>query len=341
MDDSSKRHVPPLDAVYESLAEEIEGWAKGLGTQTEYFDPVLEEGGRHEWAASLRRSTDWSVRTALSLLSARGGTSQADDLKRRMEALYEAAEGYEQRLDALEDQRRVHVEGLLAQYRKGFGDEDPGGARLGQLCQGPNRLWTLRADGHSPETPEEFAEAIDRVWFDEDGAKRRAQAEVKRQAMDLVEHFQLLAAVEANQADATGNKKAEPPPATEETDSNDEDLDVGLPEQDPFDDRVVNWIGKRLYLGRDTQVSRLFWLLVKRLGAPRSLAEVQLAVDGVETLEDAPKDEFKKAMNRVAKALSKLRRHLRENELDTHVFILKEGPSNYPTYTMFCRFGKY
>ena len=40
--------APSLDAVLESLAEEVEGWAAHLGVAVEYAAPVLGEGGRHE-----------------------------------------------------------------------------------------------------------------------------------------------------------------------------------------------------------------------------------------------------------------------------------------------------
>jgi hypothetical protein len=119
-----------------------------------------------------------------------------------------------------------------------------------------------------------------------------------------------------------------------------EELQFGSPEPDPYDDRVVNWLGKRLYLGRDTQVSRLFWLLAEHLGRPHDLGKVQRAVDGVETTrENDGEKEFKKARQRVRKALSKLNKQLRENGLDTHFMIIRDGPNDWPTYTMIRRFG--
>jgi hypothetical protein len=61
----------------------------------------------------------------------------------------------------------------------------------------------------------------------------------------------------------------------------------------------------------------------------------------METYRDEQGDvAFRKAMNRIAKALSKLRKHLRENDLDDHFVILKEGPAEDPSYTMMARFGK-
>lgn len=115
----------------------------------------------------------------------------------------------------------------------------------------------------------------------------------------------------------------------------------GGPQEDLYDNRVVNWFGKRLYLGpKGSQVRELFMLLAKKPGVPHNLSEVQRAVDGMETYrEEHGEDAFQKAMNRIAKALSKLRKHLRENRLDDHVVILKEGSRDYPNYTLMLRFG--
>lgn len=55
--------------------------------------------------------------------------------------------------------------------------------------------------------------------------------------------------------------------------------------------------------------------------------------------EEHGEDAFQKAMNRIAKALSKLRKHLRENDLDDQVVLLKEGSRDYPNYTLMLRFG--
>lgn len=338
--------IPQLDAVLESLAAEIEGWAAHLGVTVEYADPVLGEGGRHEWAAGLRKQVEWAVRTAGTLLAARGKANLAEDLKRRAEELCAAAEGYEQRLEALEDQRRVHVEGIVARYRQGFGDEDPEALRLMGLCQGCDRVWTLEIEDQTPETPEQFAEAIDRAWFEEDGVKRRAQAEMQRRAGDLAEHVRLLAGLEAGQAGgiADAAEQGQTPqtaPASQREDAQAEDEQFGGPQEDPFDPRVVRWIGKRLYLGPEgSQVRELFMLLARKPGVPHSLFEVQLAVDGTTTMRDTHgEDDFRKSMNRIAKALSKLRKHLRENELDDHVVIIKEGPRDEPSYTLISRFG--
>lgn len=114
-----------------------------------------------------------------------------------------------------------------------------------------------------------------------------------------------------------------------------------MPQVDPYDKRVVNWVGKRLYLGHDTQVSRLFWLLAKPIGVARNLGEVQRAVDQMETDRDERGEaEFQLAMNRLAKAISKLRKQLREHDLDDHVLIVKGGERDWPNYTMVARFGE-
>lgn len=340
---STDRRAAPLDAVYEALADEIEGWASGLGTETAYTDPVLGDCESHDWAESLRRECDWGTRTAASLLTADGRIDQADDLKRRIDGLLVAAKGYEQRLEALADRRRVHIEGLVARYRQQFGEEDPDEHRLWRLCRGIQRVWTLRADDHSPQTPEAFAEAIDWAWFEEDGAKRRARAEVQRQANALIEHLRLLAELEVERS-AAPSSAAQTPPETDRPSSShvdEDDESFGVPEPDPYDSRAVRWVGKRLYLGKEgTQVRELFMLLARRPGVPHPLWEVQRAVDKMDTDRERDGEEaFNRSMNRIAKALSKLRRHLEENGLDDHVMIIKEGPRNNPFYTLISRFG--
>jgi len=343
--ESDQQHqTPTLDAVYEHLADEIAGWADTLGTDTTYTDPVLEESGSNDWAASLQKSCDWALRTAESLLAVRGWSSQAEDLTRRAKALFDAAEGYEQRLDAMEDQCRVRIEGITAQYSQAFGDDDPDAIQLGRLCQGTQRAWTLILDDHPPETPEQFAEAIDRALYEEQGAKGRAKAEMQRLAKELVEHLRLLARIEtgSDTSSSTLPLAGEGDASLKATDPNKPtDEPFGAPEPDPYDSRAVRWLGKRLYLGSEgSQIRNLFMLLAAKPGVPHTLGEVQRAVDGMETCPDEQgKDEFDRSMKRIAKALSKLRKHLRENDLDDHVIIVKEGPRESPSYTLVSRFG--
>lgn len=184
----SKNFIPQLDAVLESVVEDIEGWADSLGIELRYMYAMIEESGQHEWAADLAKQVDWAARTAETLLRARGKADLALDLKQRVDALCAAAEGYEQRLDALEDQCQVHVEGVVARYRQTF-EDDPDAVRLMRLCQGIQRIWTLNSEGYTPKTPEDFAEAIDWTYYEMDGAKRRAQIEVRRQAGELAEYL--------------------------------------------------------------------------------------------------------------------------------------------------------
>ena len=114
--------------------------------------------------------------------------------------------------------------------------------------------------------------------------------------------------------------------------------DAGGPTEDPHDTRKAVWAGKRIYLGNDTQVSRLFWLLAKPVGRAATLAEVQRAVDCMETDRESDPEEVKKAGQRIRKAISELRAALHEAELDAHVVIVKGGSRAAPEYTMVWRF---
>lgn len=113
----------------------------------------------------------------------------------------------------------------------------------------------------------------------------------------------------------------------------------GGPHPDDNDDRVARWLGKRIYLGRDTQVSRLFWLLARPVGRSCRVDEVQRAIDGIETSErvNSSPDEIKAAAMRMRKVMSKLRDRLRGSHLDHHVVILREGGDETPAYTMVMR----
>jgi hypothetical protein len=111
--------------------------------------------------------------------------------------------------------------------------------------------------------------------------------------------------------------------------------------RDEYDARFAWCMGKRIYLGKDSQIGRLFWLLASPVGRARTLAEVQRAVDGFETGRDLESDNdgFKQASQRVRKALSKLRQALRDAEVDAHLLIVRGGSAASPEYTMVLRFG--
>lgn len=108
---------------------------------------------------------------------------------------------------------------------------------------------------------------------------------------------------------------------------------------DEHDPSIACCVGKRIYLGHDTQVSRLFWLLATPPGRARTLGEVQRAVDGVETPRDMDHDEFRKASQRVRKAISKLRKRLIESGADQHLIINRGGTQKEPEWTLLPRFG--
>lgn len=148
----------------------------------------------------------------------------------------------------------------------------------------------------------------------------------------------------------TGNAKdraqaestTETPPADDVLTEADilESTQYGGPIEDEYDDRFAKWMGKRLYLGRDTQASRLFWLLARPLGRARRIDEVQIAVDGMITDDsiDSPPEEIRKAALRVRKAVSKLRARMRDDGFDDHLVIHRDGGNECPEYTMVRRF---
>ena len=111
--------------------------------------------------------------------------------------------------------------------------------------------------------------------------------------------------------------------------------------RDENDPNIAWCIGKRIYLGNDTQDSRLFWLLASPVGRACSLAEVQRAVDLQESsLEVGTEEaEITKSHQRVRKAISKLRAALHESSADDHLLVTRSGSSENPEYTMLARFG--
>ena len=117
-----------------------------------------------------------------------------------------------------------------------------------------------------------------------------------------------------------------------------EEASILCDENDP----CIAWcMGKRIYLGDDTQVSRLFWLLASPIGRARTLAEAQRAVDLQESsLEVGTEEcEIRKLHQRVRKAISKLRAALVEASVDDHLLVTRSGSSEDPEYTMLARFG--
>ena len=198
---SAGQAVPNVAAFLEQLAEELTGWADHLGIGAAYYDSRLEEGGSNDWGRALRDSIERKLlNPVVSALVAGGRTDMARDLRGRFDTIFADAQGYQDRLEALEDQRRVHVEGLTARYRQAF-PEDEHAARLWRLCQGPERVFTLWSeDGNPLDTPEQYAQAIDEAMRDELWGKQKARSEIQRRATDLAEHLKIIAAGMATEA---------------------------------------------------------------------------------------------------------------------------------------------
>jgi hypothetical protein len=69
--------------------------------------------------------------------------------------------------------------------------------------------------------------------------------------------------------------------------------------------------------------------------------DVQRVVDGVETHRDhdATGEEFRKASQRVHKAVANVRKAIRDAEADTHLLIVAGGDRANPEYTTVLRYG--
>lgn len=109
-----------------------------------------------------------------------------------------------------------------------------------------------------------------------------------------------------------------------------------LVEVDRLDPALARVVGHRVYLGHDTQVARLFWLLAQPLGRRRSLVEVQDAIDGMITDPSLgmDADECRRAAQRVRKVLSRLRVQLAEHGADTYLTITRVGGRDDPGFFM-------
>lgn len=124
--------------------------------------------------------------------------------------------------------------------------------------------------------------------------------------------------------------------------------DPTLPQVDKVDDGAVWWFGKRIYLGRDTQVRRLFDLLTERIGSSQPIAKCQRAVDTFETSRGLGQsaDDIAKADQRLRKALSRIKRQLAEHGVDDHVAIIRDRqspklrPGSVPGIAMVFRHGQ-
>ena len=203
--------VPDVAAFLEQLVEELAGWADHVGIEAQYYDLRTEEGGINDWGRALRDSIERKlVNPVVSALIARGRTDLVSDLRARFDALFGDAQGYQDRLEALEDQHRVHVESLTARYRQAF-PEDEHATRLWAPCRGPERTFTLwDEDGNPLDTPEQFAEAIDEAMRDELWGKQKARSDIQRRARDLAEHLKIIAAGVAAETPSPAKASSKP-----------------------------------------------------------------------------------------------------------------------------------
>lgn len=111
----------------------------------------------------------------------------------------------------------------------------------------------------------------------------------------------------------------------------------GFPQHDEADPNVIRWFGKRLYLQRNTQMRRLFYLLAKHPGYWHPVSEIQECVYKIRTDEslDLPADEVKRANQRLRKLVSRLEKRIAEGDLDNHVIIVaKHDKRRGPGYIL-------
>lgn len=116
------------------------------------------------------------------------------------------------------------------------------------------------------------------------------------------------------------------------------DGDTCGPERDEHDDRYALWFGKRLYLGRDTETFRLFWLMASPVGRACSRHDIEKVLDGSLTTDYGTAEESRKAWQRIRKAISKLKERLRDAEMDVHILVVRGGSNADPEYSMIRRF---
>lgn len=201
--------------------------------------------------------------------------------------------------------------------------------------------WAEYLDAENTSSPDKVRGFVLQLLWQAEAAPGHAQRVPEPKDVSETAAFESLASP-AHIVESEQPKPEQPAETPQEQEiATDESMEFGGPQEDPFDPRVVRWFGKRLYLGpKGSQTRELFMLLARKPGVSYTLGEVQRAVDSMETYrDDHGEDAFRKSMNRIAKALSKLRKQLRENNLDDHVVILKEGPREEPSYTLIARFG--
>jgi hypothetical protein len=114
------------------------------------------------------------------------------------------------------------------------------------------------------------------------------------------------------------------------------------PQRDEYDPRIAWWFGKRIYLGNDTQVSRLFWLLADPPGRAYCISQVQKAIDGYQVDESLGStiDDVRKAEQRVRKVTSRLRKEMQRENMDDHIVLARNKGKGGSEMSMIFRHGE-
>lgn len=113
------------------------------------------------------------------------------------------------------------------------------------------------------------------------------------------------------------------------------------PQKDSTDSRIAWWFGKRIYLGNNTQIGNLFWLLAKTPGSAHLRDELQTVIDGFTSDPNmVSAAEVRKSEQRIRQVVSRLRAALRESGLNDHVAIHSERTDQGPAITLAYRFAR-
>lgn len=114
---------------------------------------------------------------------------------------------------------------------------------------------------------------------------------------------------------------------------------IGLVAIDPNDERFATVCGKRVYLGFETQLAKLFNLLANPVGTARSMAEVQKELEGTEISCDYgdSKEDVKDSFRRISRTLYKLRQNLEQARADDHLLVNRTGSGHDSLFTMILR----
>jgi len=153
---------------------------------------------------------------------------------------------------------------------------------------------------------------------------------INQELLDRLNAQQRRSSGDTNKADSS-----QPEHVSSTKDDSCEIDDIGGPAPDEFHPGDAIWDGKHIKLGRDTQLSRLFWHLAKPLGKKRHVEEIQMALDGYLTDKSInDEQEVERWMNQLRVVITKLRVRLREAGLDQGVAIIREGSGLNLTYAM-------